>query len=215
MCFACRTVAQRLGLPLVPVCAVRLCPVPSATYRALWGYKEAPTAEARCSYAAHVRQLFAELVSCHAGCVRAALNGAPDLVAVVPSTQRLGPPPLESVLDPDGATGAAWPGATWAPGALGRGAGTAGHMRPDARAFVVAESWRAAVRGARVLLFDDVYVSGARAQSAAGALRVAGARAVVVAPAGRVVRPDRNAAHAAWLARCGDAGHPACCLSHT
>jgi hypothetical protein len=197
----------------MPVCAVRLCPVPSATYRALWGYKEAPTAEARCYYSARVRQLFGELVASHAGCVRAALGGVPDLVAVVPSTQRLGPPPLESVLGPSGATCAAWPLMTWAPDALRRGTGTAGHMRPDARAFAVAESWRAALRGARVLLLDDVYVTGARAQSAAAALRAGGARAVVVAPAGRVVRPDRNAAHAAWLAGCGDAGHPARCLS--
>ena len=59
---------------------------------------------------------------------------------------------------------------------------------------------RRLVRGARVLLLDDTYVSGARSQSAAAALRLAGAVPVIV-PLGRVLRPDRIARHAAFLAR--------------
>ena len=52
----------------------------------------------------------------------------------------------------------------------------------------------------RVLLLDDVYVSGSRAQSAAAALRLSGARSVLIVPVGRVLRPERFGAHAAFLA---------------
>ena len=72
-------------------------------------------------------------------------------------------------------------------------------MRPNARAFSVAD--HASVRGARIVLLDDTYVSGARAQSAAAALRRAGARSAVIIPVGRVLRPDLVGAHAAYLAR--------------
>jgi hypothetical protein len=72
-------------------------------------------------------------------------------------------------------------------------------MRPNARAFSVED--RASVRGARIVLLDDTYVSGARAQSAAAALRHAGARSTVIIPLGRVLRPDLVGAHAAYLAR--------------
>ncbi len=72
-------------------------------------------------------------------------------------------------------------------------------MRPDAGAFAVPAEVSATVRGRRALLLDDTYVSGARAQSAAAALRRAGARSVVIVVVGRVLRPDRSPAHAAFL----------------
>jgi hypothetical protein len=56
-----------------------------------------------------------------------------------------------------------------------------------------------ALRGTRALLLDDTYVSGARSQSAAAALRLAGVATVVIVPVGRVLRPDRSAAHDAFL----------------
>ena len=73
-------------------------------------------------------------------------------------------------------------------------------MRPDPAAFTVPPPDRAALRGARVLLLDDTYVSGARSQSAAAALQQAGAR-TVIGPLGRVLRPDRIALHADFLRR--------------
>jgi hypothetical protein len=57
------------------------------------------------------------------------------------------------------------------------------------------------VAQARVLLLDDTYVSGARSQSAVGALRLAGAARVLIVPLGRVIRPDKVAEHAAFLQR--------------
>jgi predicted phosphoribosyltransferase len=77
-------------------------------------------------------------------------------------------------------------------------------MHPNARAFAVPDEGQTQVRQRRVLVLDDSYVSGARSQSAAAALRVAGARAVVILPLGRVLRPDRVAAHAEFLQQLGE-----------
>ena len=74
-------------------------------------------------------------------------------------------------------------------------------MQPAIEAFSVPSSLRHRVDGQRVLLLDDTYVSGARSQSAAAALRRSGARAVVIVAFGRVLRPDRSTLHAAFLAR--------------
>ena len=54
---------------------------------------------------------------------------------------------------------------------------------------------------ARALLLDDTYVSGARSQSAAAALELAGARSTLIVPIGRVLRPDSVALHADFLRR--------------
>lgn len=49
--------------------------------------------------------------------------------------------------------------------------------------------------GRRVLLLDDTFTSGAHSQSAASALRVAGADLVAIVPVGRYVVPDYNEAN--------------------
>jgi hypothetical protein len=50
-------------------------------------------------------------------------------------------------------------------------------------------------------VLDDTYVSGARSQSAAAALRRAATGRTVITPLGRVLRPDRVALHADFLKR--------------
>ncbi|RSN06599.1 hypothetical protein DMB42_25300 [Nonomuraea sp. WAC 01424] len=60
--------------------------------------------------------------------------------------------------------------------------------RPDERAFQV----MGRVDGARVLLVDDLFVSGAHVQSAASALHLAGARSVVALVIARLVFPRAN-----------------------
>lgn len=46
------------------------------------------------------------------------------------------------------------------------------------------------VNGRSILIVDDTFTSGARCQSAASALQLAGARVVAVLPVGRFIRPD-------------------------
>jgi hypothetical protein len=68
--------------------------------------------------------------------------------------------------------------------------------------------------GASVLLLDDTWVSGASAQSAAAALKLAGARHVAVIVLGRHVNPD-DAASAPLLAGLAAARYdPSACAVH-
>ena len=68
--------------------------------------------------------------------------------------------------------------------------------------------------GASVLLLDDTWVSGASAQSAAAALKLAGARHVAVVVLGRHVNPD-DAASAPLLTGLAAARYdPAACAVH-
>ena len=199
VCFACRVVGHRLGVPLVPVFPVRLCPRPSPLYAVLLGYKESPVAEARRRFAPMVGSLFAAFLGTHASCVAAAAGGALELALPVPSTVRPHGAPLDEVDGLARIVRTALPGVRWSPDVLARSRAPVGHMRPDGRAFEVGAAARPAVSGRRAVLLDDTYVSGARAQSAAVALRRAGARAVVIVALGRLLRPDRSTAHAAFL----------------
>jgi hypothetical protein len=206
LCFACRVVARRLGLPLAPVLPARLCPLPSPLYTVLLGYKESPVSEARSRYGAIVRGVFADFLRARGDELRALLRGPADVVSVVPSTNRPGPAPLARIEGLACDVVEAQTPARWVPSLLCRGGGPGGpppvaHMRADPSAFTSAAAHRPAVRGARVLLLDDTYVSGARSQSAAAALSRAGARSVTIAPAGRVLRPERFGAHAEFLRR--------------
>ncbi len=201
VCFACCWVARRLGLPLATVFPVRLCPLPSPLYAVLMGYKEAPLREARRRFSPLVRALFDDFLAVHAPCLAATAGGPIQVVLPVPSTARPGGSPLAGLAGLDRVARQRLGGARWAPEVLVRGAGAVGHMRPDSSAFAVPVPQRHQCAGRRVLLLDDTYVSGARSQSAAATLRVAGARAVVVVALGRVLRPDRSASHAAFLDR--------------
>ena len=205
-CFACREVARRIGTVLAPVVPVRLCPLPGPLYTVLLGYKESPVAEARLRFGAIVRALLRSFLLADPARLEAQVGGPFDLALPVPSTHRPGVAPLGRVDGLGHDVGAALPGTRWAPDLLRRGDAEGGspplaHMWPDPAAFIPCPRERRVVDGARVLLLDDTYVSGARSQSAAAALRRAGARSTLVVPLGRVLRPDRVALHADFLRR--------------
>jgi hypothetical protein len=202
VCFACRLVARRLGTVLAPVLPMQMCPLPGPLYTVLMGYKEAPVAEARARFGPLVRSLTTAFLRAHAGCIAALAGGRPTFVLPVPSTVRPGGSPIAHVPGLATDVESALPGVRWT-GLLCRTSEPVGHMRPSARAFAVPPTLRCRVTDKRLLLLDDTYVSGARAQSAAAALRRAGASSVVVVALGRVLRPDRVPAHAAFLSRRG------------
>lgn len=200
MCFACRLVARRLGAVLAPVLPMRMCPLPGPLYTVLMGYKEAPVAEARARFGPLVRSMTAAFLRAHADCVAALAGGRPDFVLPVPSTARPGGSPIARVPGLAADVESALPGVRWT-GLLCRTGEPVGHMHPTPRAFVVPPTLRGRVAGKRLVLLDDTYVSGARSQSAAAALRRAGAASVAVVALGRVLRPERVQAHAAFLSR--------------
>jgi hypothetical protein len=209
VCFACRLVARRLGAVLAPVLPMRMCPLPGPLYTVLMGYKEAPVAEARARFGPIVRSLAAAFLGAHADCIAALAGGPPQFVLPVPSTARPGGSPIARVPGLAAAVESALPGVRWT-GLLCRTREPVGHMHPSARAFAVPPTLRCRVAGRRLVLLDDTYVSGARSQSAAAALRRAGAASVVIVAMGRVLRPDRVQAHATFLGLCasGDPGAP-------
>jgi hypothetical protein len=198
-------VARRLNGPLSLVLPVSLCPLPGPLYSALLGYKEPALAEARHRHLPLIDDLFCHFLTQHRRCLESILHGPVDVVLPVPSTQRRGGSPLERVPGlPDHVTGAlsataAGGAPDWCPELLLRTSVPIAHMRPDCNAFVVRDRSRPLVDGARVLLLDDTYVSGSRAQSAAVAFRSAGARSVLIVPLGRTIRPDRLEQHAVFL----------------
>ena len=106
----------------------------------------------------------------------------PELAAIVPSGQgRPGPHPLLGIV-------ASCVGVPIVP--LSTAAGAAARARGLADG--VAAGWLTvggAVAGTDVLLVDDTWVSGASAQSAAAALKAAGARRVALVVIGRHVDP--------------------------
>ncbi|HUZ44433.1 MAG TPA: hypothetical protein VMU63_08505 [Acidimicrobiales bacterium] len=138
-----------------------------------------------------------------------------DAVAVIPSTAgREGPHPLEAAL-----ARSSWLAPQLSPGLLraGSAAGRVAHRRAGDAAFAVAAGRPGAdgagvddgaavdhVLGLRVLLVDDTWTTGARAQSAASALTAAGATVAGIAVLGRIVtaRPDRPSG-AWWDEHCG------------
>ena len=201
-------------MALAPVFPVWLCPLPGPLYTVLMGYKEAPVNEARARFTPIVRSLLADFLVAHAACVTAAAGGAPEIVLPVPSSLRPGGSPLARVDGLSSAVEAALPGARWSPHLVVRTGEPVGHMHPSARAFAVPPRFRPAVAGRRVVLLDDTYVSGSRAQSTAAALRRAGAASVVIVVLGRVLRPDRVPTHADFLrplrraAALGDVARP-------
>jgi hypothetical protein len=191
------------------VLPAHLCPLPGPLYTALLGYKESPVREARMRFAPVVGALFGDFLRGHAPCVAAAAGGPVDAVLPVPSSRRPSGSPLLTIDGLAAAVCTPLGGARWTPGLLTRGPRSASHMHPDALAFAVPKVRRPAVQGSRVLLLDDTYVSGARAQSAAATLRRAGGAAVLIVAAGRVLRLDRGPGHAVLPRLVGCSGVPA------
>lgn len=110
--------------------------------------------------------------------------GGFDAACVVPSASRPTPHPLAVVIDQYVAALA-----RERTDVLVRGAGYLDHLSPSRDGYLA----DASAFGRRVLLIDDVYTTGARAQSAAYALRAAGAEVPSVLVIGRRVNPDWRA----------------------
>jgi len=188
----------RLADLVVPI---SYAPKGGAHYTRLWQYKtNAPAAAAARDMLCGLMLTF---LRDHGPCVwRQAAMPAPGWLAVVPGGQgRPGPHPLLRLLGPLVAL---------APVTLTAQAGEPLGRTLNPHRFRAGPS----VAGQSVLLVDDIWVSGASAQSAALALRSAGARHVAVIVLGRHVDPA-DPRSGPLLARTEAAGYDeATCAAH-
>jgi hypothetical protein len=155
------------------VAPVAYAPKGGRLARDLWLYKSGRPGSREAS-AALLAMLLAFLHDRGAQVWRRAGMGAPSHACVVPTGRgRPGPHPLKALVA----------GCVALPWAVLRPAEQAGHQvrALDPERFRAAEP----LAGARVLLLDDTWTTGASAQSAALALKRAGARSVAVVVLGR------------------------------
>lgn len=186
LCFCCDTLVAQLRMPLVPVVDMGEFRVGDRTHRRLRGYKDAPTVEIRHRYRDDLVAMAVRWLGEHGPPHGGRLVWPWDAVATVPSSRRPGRPPVDAIVDrvPDLARPLRL--------RLTRGSRPTGHLRADRFGFdLTPDVDRPALRSLRVLVLDDSVVTGARAQSAAAALRLGGAGVVGVLALGRAVGIDR------------------------
>jgi len=182
VCFCCRALVRQLQMPLVPAVAMTDYRVGDEMHRRLRGYKDAPVAEARRHRTALLASLTARWSGADATRLRRRFGSAWDVVATVPSSHRPAGAPVDAVV-------------SRVPQLdrlhrplLVRGPAPTGHLVADRRGFALDRRVdRAWLRDRAVLVVEDTTVTGARAQSAAAALRLGGARVVGVVAIGRMV----------------------------
>jgi len=177
MCFNCDENARALDGTVQPVIPISIYAKPSAARDWLTFYKSDGDLPAEPAAQEAIGAILARFFDENQAWVR---ELRADGVIVVPSTLRPAPHPLEVLLRhrsplPLGLL----------PG-LNRTAAPLGHNRPNPDAFSTSPN----LEGKRVLLLDDVYTSGARAQSAAFALRRAGAEVTALCVIGRRYNPS-------------------------
>lgn len=183
-CYSCARVTAQVRRPCHRVVPMTLYAIPGGLHASLRRYKDGDVAAERRRHAALVVSLLARFLFDHGDCLRSCRAGGWDIVTTVPSTNRMGPHPLT-----DAVRMVPWLAAQHRD-LLERGTGRLEHNLASDDGFVV----RGDVQGARVLVVDDTFTTGARAQSAASAIQLAGARVIAVVPVGRVIDPGHGPA---------------------
>ncbi|HMC51638.1 MAG TPA: hypothetical protein VKI64_02680 [Acidimicrobiales bacterium] len=177
MCPGCACVLTQVTRPCHRVLPVTLCGGRSRLHRCLRAYKDDPEPEARWGGAVVVAALLARFLHDHRTCV-AGDHRAWDFLTTVPSSEgRRGAHPLERAV-----ALVPWLSHRHLP-ALEPGPAALAHRVARDGGFRLVVP----VTGARVVVVDDVFATGARAQSAASALTLGGATVVAVVPLARIV----------------------------
>jgi predicted amidophosphoribosyltransferase len=174
-------------MPLVPVVAMAEYRLGDQLHRRLRGYKDAPVCDARLRYQDQLCSLAARWLHDHGPTLPVRFGTGWDAVVAVPSSSRPAGAPAETLLRRIPGVGGSLEHL------LVRGSAPTGHLRADRLGFALAPGTdRGRLRSLRILVFDDSVVTGARAQSAAAALRLAGSPVAGVLAIGRAVGPDRS-----------------------
>jgi predicted amidophosphoribosyltransferase len=180
-CFSCAQTVRQVSRPVELIVPITLCEAMGQMHHVLRSYKDSPDQGVRTTMRLRIAALLYRFLATHRNCIVNAAGYDWDVITTVPSsTGRAGAHPLELVIQH--ITPVEREHATL----LRRGSGQLGHNRASDDGYEVTQH----VNGRSVLLVDDTFTSGARGQSAASALQVAGARVVAMVPIGRYIRPD-------------------------
>ena len=154
----------------------------SQLHHVLREYKDGRSEAVRREFTTRLGALLHRFIRDHGDCIRA-VSADWSIVTSVPSSEdRPGAHPLERVIELSSELGPSYRTT------LRRGPASIDHNQANDEGFVVFDD----VEGESVLLLDDTFTSGARAQSAASALQLAGAEVLAMAPIGRFIRPEWN-----------------------
>ena len=205
-CYSCVDTMRQVERPVGLVVPVSLSEVNGQLHHVLRSYKQddvSPAFRDRCSL--QIAALLHRFLRDHGDCIRRAADDTWDHVTVVPSTRgRVGTHPLETAINRSPLLRPQYRSL------LGPGACPSDHNLASDEAFAITDD----VEGMRVLLVDDTFTSGARAQSAASSLQRAGARVVAIVPVARVVNGkfSEEAAQLLKLAKGQQFDFGTCCL---
>jgi len=184
-CYSCQEAMRKVTHPLDLIVPISLSKTDEQLHHVLRSYKSSPFPEVRRRFTMQIAAMIARFLGSHQQCIVSAAGTAWDTVTIVPSTAgRVGRHPLLDVIEMVKILGPAYvdlltPGTT-----------PLGHNVSDDAGLVASHT----AAGRAVLLIDDTFTTGARAQSAASALTLAGATVVSALVVGRVINPDWSTA---------------------
>jgi hypothetical protein len=180
-CYSCAQTVAQVSRPVDLVVPITLCEAMGQMHHVLRSYKDSPDDGVRARMRLRIAALLYRFLATHRACTVNAAGRDWDVITTVPSsTGRAGAHPLELVIQHV-------PPVEQAHSTLlQRGPGVLGHNRASDDGYAVTRD----VMGMSVLLVDNTFTSGARGQSAASALQLAGADVVAMVPVGRYIRPD-------------------------
>lgn len=205
-CWSCATSIGQVSRPIELVVPISLTEKFGQLHHSLRSYKREDLVQSvRDRFSVELSALLYRFLNGHAECIRDAAGSDWDTVTIVPSSSgRTGVHPLERVIGMSRTLSSQYEPL------LEAGSDPARHNDASDDAYRPI----AAVRGRRVLLVDDTFTSGARVQSAASALQLAGATVVAAVPIGRVINPDYNAESRVLWDRASGQGFDfnVCCL---
>ncbi len=183
-CYSCTRTMGQVEFPTTQIIPISLYRLNEQLWHVLRNYKDGRV-EVTSNLGIIVAATIARFTATHWSCIGRLLNGQPTVVTTVPSTRvppRLGEHPLAKAVKRSTRLSQLFKPL------LVRGQVQATHLQASDDAFRAPTP----LYGEKVLLIEDTFTSGARTQSAASALRRAGADTVVVVVAGRVIDPDWN-----------------------
>lgn len=179
-CSSCSATRRQLTRSVGRVVPVSLTEGAGQLHYVLRMYKRSPRVRDRQIHSASVIALAGRFLRDHGSCIAEASGGAWDVITTVPSTTATGTPHQMEI-----AFSMYTPLREQHEVLLRRGPGVLGHNEASDTGYEVTRD----VTDTRVLIVDDTFTSGARSQSAASALQIAGADVVAIVPVGRYINP--------------------------